>query len=211
MVRLSVDGTNIQQHLYVISFPPKGKIYLEISIFAKQYIEMKIENPIYNWYAIRVKSRSEKRVFSDLADQQITAYLPIHKVLRQWSDRKKWVEVPLISGYVFVYISRKEYENVLRTPNVVCYIYFEGKAAIIRQEDIDVLKRMLGQSDVEVEVTLDQLKPGQLIEIIAGPLCGLKGELIEFHGKHKVALRIQPLGYTVLVESPQQNLRPVNV
>ena len=172
---------------------------------------MKNENPNYNWYAIRVKSRSEKKVFSDLKDQEITGYLPMQRKLRQWSDRKKWVEVPLISGYVFVNISRKEYENVLRTPNVVCYIYFEGKAAIIRQEDIDVLKRMLGQSDIEVEITHDQLKPGQIVEIIAGPLCGMTGELIEFHGKHKVALRIQPLGYTVLVESPFQNLRPINV
>ena len=172
---------------------------------------MKNESPSYNWYAIRVKSRSEKKVYLDLEDQQITAYLPIHKVLRQWSDRKKWVEVPLISGYVFVYISRKEYELVLRTPNVSCYIYFEGKAAVIRQEDIDVLKRMLGQSDIEVEVTHDQLKPGQFVEIIAGPLCGMKGELIDFQGKHKVALRIQPLGYTVLVESPFQNIRPINV
>ncbi len=172
---------------------------------------MKNENPNYNWYAIRVKSRSEKKVFSDLKDNEIIGYLPMQRKLRQWSDRKKWVEVPLISGYVFVYISRKEYENVLRTPNVVCYIYFEGKAAIIRQEDIDVLKKMLGQSDIEVEVTLDQFKPGQMIEIIAGPLCGMRGELIEFHGKHKVALRIQPLGYTVLVESPNQNLRPINV
>ena len=88
---------------------------------------MKNENPNYNWYAIRVKSRSEKKVFSDLNDNEITAYLPMQRKLRQWSDRKKWVEVPLISGYVFVNISRKEYENVLRTPNVVCYIYFEGK------------------------------------------------------------------------------------
>lgn len=170
---------------------------------------MKIENPVYNWYAIRVKSRSEKKVCSDLMEQEITAYLPLQKKLRQWSDRKKWVEVPLISGYVFVYISRKEYEFVLRTPNVVCYIYFEGKAAIIRQEDIDVLKRMLGHSEVEIEVTLEKLKPGQLIEIIGGPLMGMRGELIEFQGKHKVALRIQQLGCTVLIESPNQNLRPV--
>jgi transcription antitermination factor NusG len=170
---------------------------------------MKIEEPIYNWYAVRVKSRSEKKVASDLKEQEITAYLPIQKKLRQWTDRKKWVEVPLISGYVFVYISRKEYELVLRTPNVVCYIYFEGKAAVIRQDDIDVLKRMLGQSDVEIEVTLEHFKPGQLVEIIAGPLCGMKGELIEFQGKHKVAIRIHPIGYTVLVESPNQNLRPV--
>ena len=162
----------------------------------------------YNWFAIRVKSRSEKKVYSDLIDQKIEAYLPLQRKLRQWSDRKKWIEMPLISGYVFVYISRKEYESVLRTYNVVCYVYFEGKAAIIRDQDINLLKRMLGQVEVELEITVEQLKPGQMVEIVAGPLCGVIGELIDFQGKNKVALRIPPLGYTVLVEAPGKNLIP---
>lgn len=164
----------------------------------------------YNWYAIRVKSRSEKKVYADLLEQQIEAYLPLQRKLRQWSDRKKWIEMPLISGYVFVYISRKEYETVLRTYNVVCYVYFEGKAAIIREEDITLLKRMLGQVEVELEITVEQLKPGHMVEIISGPLCGVIGELIDFKGKNKVALRIPPLGYTVLVEAPGKNLMPLN-
>jgi len=161
----------------------------------------------YNWYAIRVKSRSEKKVFFDLEEQKIEAYLPMQRKLRQWSDRKKWVEMPLISGYVFVYISRKEYESVLKIYNVVSYIYFEGKAAIIRGEDINLLKRMLGQVEVGIEITAEQFRPGQKVEIVAGPLLGVIGELIDFKGKDKVALRIPPLGYTVLLEAPGKNLR----
>jgi len=175
-----------------------------------QFFYEKMESNIlnYNWFAIRVKSRSEKKVYSDLIDQKIEAYLPLQRKLRQWSDRKKWIEMPLISGYVFVYISRKEYESVLRTYNVVCYVYFEVKAAIIRDQDINLLKRMLGQVEVELEITVEQLKPGQMVEIVAGPLCGVIGELIDFQGKNKVALRIPPLGYTVLVEAPGKNLIP---
>ena len=175
-----------------------------------QNINEKMENNKlnYNWYAIRVKSRSEKKVLADLTELNIEAYLPLQRKLRQWSDRKKWVEMPLITGYVFVYISRKEYEAVLKTYNVVCYVYFEGKAAIIRDEDINLLKRMLGQVEVELEITVEQLKSGQMVEIIAGPLCGVIGELIDFKGKNKVALRIPPLGYTVLVEAPGKNLIP---
>ena len=177
-----------------------------------QGIKEKMENNKfnYNWYAIRVKSRSEKKVYADLIEQNIEAYLPLQRKLRVWSDRKKWVEMPLISGYVFVYISRKEYEPVLRIYNVVSYIYFEGKAAIIRVEDINLLKRMLGQAEVELEITAEQFKPGQKVEIIAGPLMGVIGELIDFKGKNKVALRIPPLGYTVLVEAPGKNLVPYN-
>jgi len=163
---------------------------------------------IYNWYAIRVKSRAEKKVNAELIEQGIESFLPLFKKLRIWSDRKKWVEMPLITGYVFVYISRKEYELVLRTYNVVCYIHFNGKAAIIRDKDILNLKRMLGQSELELEVTIENLKPGQMVEIISGPLCGLIGELIDFKGKNKVALRIPPLGYTVMVEAPEKMLVP---
>ena len=162
----------------------------------------------YNWYAIRVKSRAEKKVNAELIEQGIESYLPLQKRLRIWSDRKKWVELPLISGYVFVHISRREYEIVLRTYNVVCYIYFNGKAAIIREKDILTLKRMLGQSELELEVTIESFKPGQMVEIISGPLCGVIGELIEFKGKNKVALRIPPLGYTVMVEAPEKTLIP---
>ena len=114
----------------------------------------------------------------------------------------------MISGYVFVYISRKEYETVLRIYNVVSYIYFEGKAAVIRESDINLIKRMLGQTENEVEITIEEFKPGQMVEIIAGPLIGVVGELIDFKGKNKVALRIPPLGYTVLIEAPGRNLAP---
>lgn len=163
---------------------------------------------IYNWYAIRVKSRTEKKVNADLCDLGIESFLPLQRRLRIWSDRKKWVEMPLISGYVFVHISRKEYEMVLRTFNVVCFVFFEGKAAIIRDHDILILKRMLGQSELELEITVDDLKPGKMVEVVSGPLCGVIGELIEFKGKNKVALRISPLGYTVLVEAPEKTLIP---
>jgi transcription antitermination factor NusG len=159
------------------------------------------KEPKQNWYAVYVRSRTEKKVLADLTVIGIEAYVPLQRKLRQWSDRKKWVEMPLISGYVFVHITKKEYEMVLKNDYVVCYVYFEGKAAVIRDEDIDLLKRMLGQKEYELEATTENLKPGQMVEIMTGPLCGTIGELIEFRGKNKVALRIAPLGYTVLIES----------
>jgi transcription antitermination factor NusG len=159
-----------------------------------------------NWHAIYVHSRAEKKVHSELTRKEIEAFLPLQRKLRQWSDRKKWVEVPLISGYVFVRITRKEYDTVLQIDNVMQYVRFEGKAAVVRDHDIEVLKRILGQSDLEVEITLDELLPGMLVEIVSGPMMGIRGELVSFRGNNKVALRIPPLGFTVLVESPEKNL-----
>ncbi len=162
-----------------------------------------------NWHAIYVHSRAEKKVHSELSRKGIESFLPLQRRLRQWSDRKKWVEMPLISGYVFVHITRADYDQVLQIENVMQYVRFEGKAAVIRDQDIDILKRMLGQQEVEVEITRDELLPGMLVEIITGPMMGLKGELVSFRGNNKVALRILPLGFTILVESPSSNLAVV--
>jgi transcriptional antiterminator RfaH len=84
---------------------------------------------IQKWYAVYTRSRFEKQVLKGLQDQGIEAYLPLIKTVRQWSDRKKTVEVPLFSSYVFVHIDRRFYDQVLQTMGVVKYISFEGKTA----------------------------------------------------------------------------------
>jgi transcription antitermination factor NusG len=83
---------------------------------------------------------------------------------------------------------------------VVGYVRFEGKAAIIPDTQIEYLKLMLKQDNTEIEITREKLKPGQLIEVVAGPLIGLKGKLQKIKGKNKVAIELEQLGYSALVE-----------
>jgi transcription antitermination factor NusG len=161
------------------------------------------------WYAVYTRSRAEKKVFNDLTLQGIEVFLPLQRKLRKWSDRKKWVEIPLMSGYCFVHITRKEYDQVLQNANVVCYITFEGKAAVIRDSQIDFLKRMLHMADVKVEVSHEKLIPGQKVEVIAGPLIGMRGELVESRGKHRFILRIEQIDTVFSVEVPEADLTPV--
>ena len=154
----------------------------------------------YFWYAVYVKSRTEKKAEIELQIQEIETFLPLQRKLRQWSDRKKWVETPLISGYLFVKASRKEYDLILQSNYVVSYVRFEGKAAIVPDYQIEYLKLMLKQDSSEIEITREKLKPGQLIEVVAGPLIGLKGKLQKIKGKNKVAIELEQLGYSALVE-----------
>ena len=154
----------------------------------------------YFWHAVYVKSRAEKKAQTELEFHDIETFLPLQRKLRQWSDRKKWVETPLISGYLFVKTSRKEYDLILQTNNVVSYVRFEGKAAVIPDYQIEYLKLMLKQDNSEVEISREKLKPGQMIEVIAGPLIGLKGKLQKIKGKNKVSLELEQLGYSALVE-----------
>lgn len=166
-----------------------------------------------HWHVIYTRSRAEKKVIEELVYKKIDCFLPLQKKLRQWKDRKKWVEMPLMTGYCFVNISRKEYEEVLKTANVVCFITFEGKAAIVPDNQIEAIKRMLKQYDFDVTVSTETFEPGKKVEVIEGPLMGLRGELIEARGKNKFTLRITQINSTFSVEIPASHLSllPVEV
>lgn len=170
-------------------------------------MEKIIPKPNYHWHAVYTKSRAEKKAQSELSEQGIEAFLPLQRKLRQWSDRKKWVEMPLISGYLFVHISRKEYDKVLQSNYIMSYVRFEGTAAIIPDQQIEYLKMMLKQDVLEVSVTTEKLKPGKEIEVIAGPMIGMKAVLVEIHGKSKIAVQIGQMNFAALIEIPVNDIR----
>ncbi len=151
------------------------------------------------WYAVYTRPRFEKQVLKSLQDQGIEAYLPIIKTMRQWSDRKKMVEVPLFTSYVFVHINRIFYDQVLQTHGAVKYISFEGKAATIPASQIDNLK-IIVDSNEKIETTWESRQKGDLVEVVAGSLKGLKGELITDGNRKKVLVRIQGIDQNLTVE-----------
>ena len=148
------------------------------------------------WYAVYTRSRFEKRLMELLLAKGIEAYVPVRKVMRQWSDRKRLVEEPIIRSYCFVKITLHDYYEVLNTPGAVRYVWFSGKAATIPDRQIETLKVISG-SDVAVECLPDTFKPGIKVRVIAGPLQGLSGELINISNKKKVIVRIDHLNQVV--------------
>jgi transcriptional antiterminator RfaH len=152
----------------------------------------------YKWYAIYTKSRTEKKVASLLQREHIEVYLPLKKTLKQWSDRKKWVEEPLIRSYVFVKISEKEYYNVLNTPGAMKYVTFEGKAAPIAEWQITSLQKVIASIDV-YELSTETFEKGNKIKITSGALTGVYGEIIEIRGNKKFIIRIEHIGYSILL------------
>jgi transcription antitermination factor NusG len=162
------------------------------------------------WYVIYTKSRTEKKVKIELDFQEIENYLPIQKRLQQWSDRKKWVEFPLISGYVFVYITPFEFEKVLRTPGMIGFVKAEGLPAVIPNEQIDSLKRLLQQNEVSFHVDYKLYKAGDEIEVIRGPLLGMRGRLITVKGKKKVAIQLDQVSISVHIEVSLEDIVKLN-
>jgi transcriptional antiterminator RfaH len=153
------------------------------------------------WYAAYTNSRAEKKVLKELQKQGIEAYLPLQKKLRQWSDRRKWVEEPLIRCYIFVRIDIGNYYQVLNTNGIVRYISFEGKAVPIPENQIDVLRKLVA-NEADVEVTTENFTPGDKVKVVSGPMHGLEGELVDFRGNRRVMIRIEHIGQQLLVSIP---------
>jgi transcriptional antiterminator RfaH len=160
------------------------------------------------WYAAYTKSRAEKKVLTELQRQGIDAYLPLQKKLRQWSDRRKWVEEPLIRCYIFVNIDMNDYYKVLNTRGVVNYITFEGKAVPIPDNQIEVLRKIVA-TEADVEVTADNFAPGDKVRVVSGPMHGLEGELVNFRGNRRVMVRIDHIGQQLLISIPAGFLEPI--
>lgn len=161
-----------------------------------------------SWYALYVKSRTEKRVASELEALKIDHYLPIQKVLKQWSDRKKWVEEPLFRSYVFVQVSQQEYFEVLQIVGAVKYISFEGKAVVIPPQQIEAIKYFLNEKDPE-NMDFQKWEKGKKVEIISGSMIGLIGELVDVKGKNRVSIQIEAVNRTILLRIPKSKLRVI--
>lgn len=150
------------------------------------------------WYPVYTHPRAEKKACQALITKGIEAYLPLQRQLKQWSDRKKWVEEPFIKSYLFVRIKENQQTEVLMTTGIARFLYFSGKIASMPDRQINELKLLIA-SPYELEVTEQFLQPGEPIIIKAGPLKGLKGEIIAYRTQKQLALRLENLGYSIIV------------
>ena len=160
------------------------------------------------WYAVYTTPRAEKQVCKRLLEAEVETFLPIQRTYRMWSDRKKLVEKPLLSSYIFVKVIPAHYPKVYKIPGVVKFVTFEGQPASIPQNQIDNL-RLLIDSDAEIEVTREKFEKGDSVEVINGSMTGLTGELIKTGSKKRVLIRIDRLDQNIVLTIPVTFLRKI--
>ncbi|WP_183578635.1 UpxY family transcription antiterminator [Mucilaginibacter sp. X5P1] len=150
------------------------------------------------WYPVYTNPRAEKKAYQSLINKGIEAYLPLQRQLKKWSDRKKWVEEPFIKSYLFVHIKEHEQTEVLMTKGIARFLYFGGRITAMPDRQIEQLKLLIA-SPFELEITEENLQPGEKIIIKAGPLKGMTGEIISYRSQKQLALRLESLGCTIIV------------
>jgi transcriptional antiterminator RfaH len=161
------------------------------------------------WYLIYTKPRAEKKVAAELALKGYECYLPLQRTLKQWSDRKKWVEEPLFKSYLFINTElEKNFYAILNTPGVVKFVNFEKQPAVVDVRELELVKRLMGEVDIHFSsIELDSLQLGDEVEIIAGPLIGQRGHLSHTQGSSKVILSLSSMQQGLLVSLPTEYIR----
>ncbi len=161
------------------------------------------------WYAIYTKPRWEKKVNTVLERKGVEVWCPLQKVRKQWSDRKKIVEEPLFKSYVFVRINNTERTNVLMTDGVLNFVYYVGKPAIIRDEEIEVIKKYLSEEQATISIqSLNSLDENTRIKVNHGIFMDSTGTVVK-GGKKKVYVKLQSLEQVLIVEFPLEHVTPL--
>jgi transcription antitermination factor NusG len=160
------------------------------------------------WYALYTRSRFEKKLMSELVDRSIEVFLPMREVLSRWKDRKKKVWLPLFPGYLFVrqVDTPANRYRILNIPGAVRFVGFNGQTVPIPQEQIEGVRKFL-----EAKLAVDPypyMTIGRRVEVIAGPLKGIQGKLVQKKGRFRFVIQVDLIRQAVSVEIDASDVRP---
>lgn len=143
-----------------------------------------------NWYVVYTKPKWEKKVAEKLNEIGIECYCPLIIQIKQWTDRKKKVEVPLFNSYVFVQLEDSDRNSVFQISGIVRYLFWLGKPAIVRDEEINIIKTSLASPNLS-DVSVSSIQVGDRIKLESGV----------FSNQDAIVQEISNTYYTLVLES----------
>jgi transcription antitermination factor NusG len=157
-----------------------------------------------SWFVVYTKPRWEKKVYKLLVENSIDAYCPINKIRKKWSDRYKIVEEPLFKSYVFVHIDASELTNVRMIDGVLNFVYWNKKPAIVKDFEIDNIKKFLGEYE-HVEIVPIEIQPNDTVRIVSGAFMDMEGKVMQQLGQF-VEVEIKSLGFKLIAKVEKSRL-----
>lgn len=161
------------------------------------------------WHVLQVKPKSEKKVGLRLRELGFETCVPTQKQLRNWSDRKKLIEVVLFNNYVFVATDPQHKNEVFRAGNIYGYLNFGGRAAVLTENEVTMVKRLSSLAE-PIHITYEGFRLYEEVEILSGSLAGLRGVITAVHGSSRVQLALPSMQCFANVEVKGVQVRKVN-
>ena len=157
---------------------------VDTSHFEKQKLKLNGSSHISkSWFVIYTKSRHEINVTNRLKEIGIEAYCPTIQETKFYIDRTKIIERPILFSYVFVRLNEKQRSDVFQVPGVVKYVFWLGRPALVKQEEIDILKNNINGTFNEINVS--NIVTGDILKISSGPFKENKGTVMSIN-KNKI-------------------------
>ena len=147
-----------------------------------------------NWYVLHTKPRNEKKVEEKLLSMGINAYCPTRSEIRFWNDRKKRIQVPVLPSMVLVNIDAKDMNRVFESAGVIRYMFWLGKKAIVRQNEVDILKKYLKGDYNFVNSKLSDIKVGDNFSL---PSFNNERGIVKRISNNNIWIYLKSIGYRV--------------
>ena len=146
-----------------------------------------------NWYAAMTRSNQEFFIKKKLDDLGVENFLPVEESIRETPFGRKKVRIPLIRSMIFVRTTKRNSFSLLNDyslPMKYLRDFERHQALIVPDKQMQDFMFVLDVAMEGVEVLNTDLKRGDKVRIIKGPLCGLEGELIRIKGHKRVVIRL---------------------
>ena len=153
---------------------------------------------IMNWYVLYTSPRAEKQVEKRLSLLGVETFLPLHLVLRRWSDRIKLVEVPLFPSYIFVHTNDHKVHECLCVQGITRIVYHNGIPAVISKREIVAIQSFLEQArNKELNYSINEE-----VLVACGVLKDISGKIKRI-GKKYLVLHLEQIGTTISIAMDQ--------
>lgn len=146
------------------------------------------------WFILYTKPNKEIQVAEHLKELSFVSFCPTITIVKQYSDRKKKILKPLLPSYLFVFVEEEKRNDVFSVFGIVRYMFWLGKPATVRENEIELMKQHL--NGLYQSVSLTKFTRGQLYKISEGVFSGRIGKVVETQ-KNKIKLELQSLGMIV--------------
>ncbi|NKI25217.1 UpxY family transcription antiterminator [Arenibacter sp. 6A1] len=150
------------------------------------------------WYVLHTKPKNEKKAAIRLQDMGIDAYCPTRTEVKQWSDRKKKVEVPLLPSMILVQLAEKERNHVFQVPGVLRYMHWLGKPATVTQAEVEALQAVQNHKNNH-NIKVKAIQPGTKIDMSAMGFTKQEGTVQYVSGKNYWVV-LEGLGFVIKME-----------
>lgn len=165
-----------------------------------------------NWFVVYTRYNAEKKLQKVLDSAGYKTFLPLYTTIRQWSDRKKKVSVPLINSVVFVKTTRSALNDLYQFTQVNGILKEQGTPGVVKNQEIKNLEIIAHEWNGDlIETNENQpLSTGDPIQVLRGPFSGVYGELVNHNGKHRVVVRLRSMQVEFVINIPKNTVKKIN-